>query len=216
MTTTILFQGDSITDCGRARETCDNTFPANLGLGTGYPNTLASRLLYEFPDKDIRCLNRGISGNRIVDLYARWKSDAINLNPDIISILIGVNDTWHDKHEDNPNGVEVDRAEMMYRNLLTWTKQALPKVKLVILEPFVLPCGAVSEEWLEEIDQRRAFTRKLADEFNADAFIPLQQLFNDACKQAPQEYWLRDGVHPSLAGHQLIANAWYDAVKPLL
>lgn len=197
----ILFQGDSITDSGRAF----NTAEPNQGLGSGYSFLASAHLLRAKPADGLKCFNRGISGNRIVDLYARWKIDGLNLNPDVISILIGVNDTWHGFGSNN--GVEIPRFEQFYRMLLEWTLQDRPNVKLVLCEPFVLLCGAVKPEWVPEMDQRRTVTRKMAKEFDT-LFIPFQDIFDAALKQAPANYWLGDGVHPTCAGHQLMAEAW--------
>ena len=212
MSRTILFQGDSITDCGRAR--IEITDPAYLrsGLGSGYPYLIAARLLCD-RGRDFNFYNFGISGNRVVDLYARWKADCINLRPDILSLLIGVNDTWHEKARQN--GVEVPRYEQFYRMLLDWTLKELPEIKLVLLEPFVFPFGAVGEDWIEEIDQRREVVAGIAKDYGA-VFVPLQSILNNALKVAPQEHWLADGVHPMPAGHQLIADAWLKAAAPLL
>ena len=209
MARTIVFQGDSITDVGRDH---DLTLPANLGMGSGYPFLTMTQLRLTEPEKDWQVFNRGISGNRIVDLYARWKREALNLNPDILSILIGVNDTWHESAFQN--GVEVPRYAQFYRMLLEWTLQVLPDVKLVLLEPFVLPFGVVQPHWPAEIDERRAIVKELAKEFNT-AFIPTQTLLNEALKKAPQEYWLKDGVHPTSAGHALISRAWLEATKAI-
>ncbi|MFA6714150.1 MAG: SGNH/GDSL hydrolase family protein [Victivallaceae bacterium] len=202
----ILFQGDSITDCGRSRETAE----PNTDLGAGYPALTAARLLADHPDKNIQVYNRGISGNRVVDLYARWKIDALNLKPDVLSILIGVNDTWHTFSSDN--GVEVERYGRIYDEILTWTQNVLPQIKVVLCEPFVLEFGAVSAEWLEEIEARRKIVKELAEEFNFK-FVPIQSILNEAVKKAPPKYWLWDGVHPSLAGHQLITDAWLKTTK---
>ena len=203
----ILFQGDSITDAGRSRE----DVPANVGLGVGYPYLVGADLLYHEAELDWQIFNRGISGNRVVDLYARWKIDALNIKPDILSILIGVNDTWHEKARQN--GVEVPRYEMIYRMLLEWTKKELPETKLVLLEPFVFLSEVVEESWVEEIDARRAVVKKLAEEFGA-IFIPLQGMFDEALKRNSNTlYWLRDGVHPTSAGHKLIAEAWLKATE---
>jgi lysophospholipase L1-like esterase len=205
----ILFQGDSITDCGRSREA---TGP-NTGLGSGYVFLSASNLLCAKTGDALKFFNRGISGNRIVDLYARWKSDCLNLNPDVISILIGVNDTWHEFG--SKNGVEIIRFEQFYRMLLEWTIQARPGVKLVLCEPFVHVCGTVTRDWVPEINQRREITRKMATEFNT-LFVPFQDIFNRALTSAPAEYWLGDGVHPTCAGHQLMANAWLNATAGII
>ena len=203
----ILFQGDSITDVGRSRDVEE----PNLGLGSGYPFMAASYLRFHDADLDWQIYNRGISGNRVVDLYARWKIDALNLKPDILSILIGVNDTWHEKARQN--GVEVPRYEMIYRMLLEWTRKELPETKLVLLEPFVFLSEVVEQNWIDEINARREVVKKLADEFGA-IFIPLQSLFDEALKKnATTTYWLRDGVHPTSAGHQLITEAWLKATE---
>ncbi|MDD5698839.1 MAG: SGNH/GDSL hydrolase family protein [Victivallaceae bacterium] len=202
----ILFQGDSITDCGRHREAVN----PNVGLGAGYAMLAAGRLLADRPDKNIRVFNRGISGNRVVDLYARWKIDALNLKPDLLSILIGVNDTWHSFGSNN--GVEVERYGRIYHEILTWTRQELPKVKIVLCEPFVLEFGAVTAEWHDEINARREIVRNLCQEFEL-AFVPIQSRLNAALTQAPPEYWLTDGVHPTLAGHQLLADEWLKVTR---
>jgi acyl-CoA thioesterase I len=156
--------------------------------------------------------NRGISGNRVVDLYARWRVEAINLEPDIISILIGVNDTWHGFMYNN--GVEVERYTTIYRLLLEYTRQQLPHIQLVLCEPFVLQCGVVSEAWVAEMDQRRASVHKLATEFDA-VFVPFQRALNDPLRHGPPEYWAADGVHPTPAGHRLLADCWLQHVLPV-
>jgi len=203
---TILFQGDSITDCGRNREAA--TTPNDLcGLGDGYVMMAATKLLSTRPADGLRIFNRGISGNRIVDLDTRIKSDIIHLKPDVLSILIGVNDTWHGKGSDN--GVSLPKYERVYRALLHEVREALPKVKFVLCEPFVLRCGVVGEDWIEEIDQRRAVVAKLADEFGS-VLVPFQSMFEEAVKLAPPSHWASDGVHPSADGHQLMAKCWLD------
>lgn len=206
---TIVFQGDSITDTGVSSEP-SNPLPY-FHLGKGYPALVAARLLCSRPDVEWNILNEGISGHRIVDLYARWKKDTLNLKPDILSIMIGVNDTWHEKAAQN--GVEVPRYERIYRELLEWTKRELPDVKLVLMEPYVHCFGAVGPDWIDEINARRDVVRRLSDEFKT-IFIPTQEILDNALKLAPQEYWTIDGVHPTLAGHQLFADAWIKAVNP--
>lgn len=205
---TLLFQGDSITDCGRNRE--DSGSNSSNALGRGYPSMIASRLLLDRPGDDLKIFNRGISGNRIVDMYARWKADGVNMQPDIISILIGVNDTWHEFS--CQNGVEIDRYEVMYRLLLDYTLEKCSEVKLVLCEPFTLPCGVITAEFAADVDLRRAAVKKLAEEYGA-VFVPFQSVFNQALDEAPAEYWSGDGVHPTLAGHALMTNAWLKAVS---
>ena len=208
MIKTILFQGDSITDARRDRE-CTNGFGPDMG--SGYAVLAAGKLLAENPGKSFRCINRGISGNRIVDLYARWKTDALNLKPDVISILVGVNDTWHEFAYQN--GVDPERYETIYRMLLEWTRRELPEVKLVLCEPFCLLSEIVTAEWLTEMKQRSRIVKKLASEFNA-VFVPLQTLLEEAAAKAGDNLViLRDGVHPTLAGAQIIADQWLKYVE---
>lgn len=205
--TTILFQGDSITDCGRG-----NSGGAGYEqgvMGPGYPGLLKSRIMCDYPAREFNFINRGISGNRIVDLYARWRVDCLNHNPDILSILIGVNDSWHENYQ---NGVEVPRAERIYRELLTWTKEKLPNIQLILLEPFTITIDQPLP-FAAEVRERAAFTRKLAEDFGA-AFIPLQSMFDEAiAKGSDPKRWTPDGAHLTPAGHQLVADAWYKAVK---
>ncbi len=206
---TILFQGDSITDCGRVRDLQDEE--NNLkAMGLGYPKFIGAKLLTDYPTHEYSFYNRGISGNRVVDLYARWKVDCLNIKPDLVSILVGVNDTWHDK--DSSNGVEPDRYEVMYRMLLEWTQWVLPETIIVLCEPFVLNCGVVREGWIPEMDARRMIVRSLAKDFNCP-FIPFQSMFNEVSTTAPAEFWAQDGVHPSLAGHNKMAEFWLEHIK---
>jgi lysophospholipase L1-like esterase len=206
----ILFQGDSITDCGRSRETAGSANELSA-LGQGYAKMISAEQLSNRPGDGLRFFNRGISGNRIVDLYARIRLDIINLEPNLLSILIGVNDTWHEFAHPGKNGVAVPKFERVYRDLLNEIREALPAVKFVLCEPFVLNCGVVTADWVEEITRRRAVVAKLAKELDA-VFVPFQSMFDDALKLAPPEYWAGDGVHPSAAGHFLMAKTWIKAV----
>lgn len=204
----ILFQGDSITDTSRNKDILEANDPK--ALGTGYANMIAASLLKDRPEAKLEILNRGISGNRVVDLYARWKMDGINLKPDLISILIGVNDLWHEV--ERQNGVELDRFKTIYKLLLELTKQRLPNVNLVLCEPFCLPCGVVTKIWLEDMKERQGIVKDLAKDFSA-TFVPFQARFDDAQKRAPADYWAKDGVHPTPAGHALMAECWLETVK---
>ena len=202
---TILFQGDSITDTQRNRDF--NQPNHGDALGRGYVNLIASTMLHRHPTHGLKFFNRGISGNRVVDLYARWRSDAINLAPDVISILIGVNDTWHRFRANN--GVEVARYAQVYRMLLEYTLEQLPTVQLVLCEPFVLPCGVVEPAWQEEMAARQAVVKALSVEFGTH-FVPFQAHFDQVANAPSPAYWLGDGVHPSPAGHHLMAEAWLE------
>lgn len=206
----ILFQGDSITDCGRSK---DEAVGFNNALGNGYVDVLAGELLATEPEKQYQIYNRGISGHRIVDLYARWKKDGVNLKPNVLSMLIGINDIWHEFG--SQNGVEADRFDQFYRMILDWTLKENPEIKLILCEPFGLPCGAITDEWWPIIDERRAIVKKIAEDYKA-VFVPFQTVYNEALNKAPAEYWAPDGVHPSIAGHKIMAEAWLKAVKASL
>jgi lysophospholipase L1-like esterase len=203
----ILFQGDSITDGGRSR---NNDW--NHVMGHGYAYLVASELGYKYPEKDYHFFNRGISGNKVPDLLERWDKDTIQLNPDVLSILIGINDTSADMG--NKAGFTTDDYKQALTKLLTQTRDALPDTKLVIGEPFVLPVGKVKNDlksWTEKVSERQYISRELSQTFEA-IFIPYQKHFNEALKKAPAEYWIWDGIHPMPAGHQLMAREWIKAV----
>lgn len=208
---TILFQGDSITDAGRNKEAINKPNDRNA-LGTGYAYIAASKLLGGVcAGKEVKIYNRGISGNKVYQLQERWKKDCLDLKPDVLSILIGVNDFWHKLNGNYDGTVEI--YERDYRKLLQDTKAALPNVKLIICEPFALVgTTAVNEKWFPEFDAYRIAAAKLAREFDA-LFIPLQSIFEKAAKRAPNAYWAADGVHPSIAGAEMIATEWMKTVK---
>lgn len=203
----ILFQGDSITDAGRSRE-------KDYELGKGYPLLVEAELGFEAPG-EYEFLNRGISGNRIVDLYARIKKDLINLKPDILSILIGVNDVWHEIGEQN--GVAAEKFYKIYCMLIEEIQAALPDIKIMILEPFVLS-GPATEEQIDkfssEVTLRAQMAKKVAERYNL-TFIPLQAGFDALAQKAPTTYWLRDGVHPTPKGHEYIKSQWLRAFHTL-
>lgn len=199
----ILFQGDSITD---ARRNHKSTVPNDAGaLGNGYPFLLASDLLRDYADPELKVFNRGISGHKVPDLQARWQKDCIDIKPDVLSILVGVNDIWH-KLNGRYTGTVKD-YEVGFRELLKQTQAKLPNTRIVVCEPFVLRCGSINDKWFPEFDERRAVATKLATELKL-TFVPFQAMFDKATKNAPPAFWARDGVHPSLAGHALMARTW--------
>ncbi|MBA4411488.1 MAG: SGNH/GDSL hydrolase family protein [Bacteroidota bacterium] len=205
----ILLQGDSITDAGREKVNQLANSPASFG--SGYAFMAAANLLNTMASSQFSIYNRGISGNKVYQLAERWQKDCLDLKPDILSILIGVNDFWH-KLNGKYDGT-VEKYENDYRQLLSLTKKTLPDVKLVICEPFaVLGCSAVNEQWYPEFDGYRASAKKMAEEFES-IFIPYQTIFDEAQKHAPGKYWTGDGVHPSMAGNSLMAEAWLRALK---
>lgn len=208
---TILFQGDSITDSGRNRKEMSPNTAA--GLGNGYSFLASSDLLLNYPEKKIKCLNRGVGGDKVYQLEQRWQRDCLDLQPNILSILVGVNDFWHTL-DFNYRG-DAETYEKDYRALLDRTGEALPGVKLIIGEPFALRGGsAISDEWYPDFPKYQKASRQIAEDFNA-AFIPYQSIFDEASKQVSATYWSGDGVHPTLAGNQLMANAWLETFKRL-
>ncbi len=206
---TVLFQGDSITDAGRDRKTAANANDASA-LGKGYAWLATAEVLVERPDDELKIFNRGVSGNKVYQLAERWQADCLDLKPDVLSILIGVNDIWHTVKGDYQGTIE--KYEKDYRSLLERTKKALPAVKLVICEPFVLRCGAVTDKWFPEFDKYRAAAKRVAEEFRA-VFVPFQEMFDRASKIAPPDRWAADGVHPSSDGAALMARWWLEAVS---
>lgn len=201
-----LFQGDSITDDGR-----EDDDRINYGLGKGYPLLVASDFLRN-KKCDFGFLNRGVSGDRITDIYARIKEDIINLKPDFMSILVGVNDVAHELTMQC--GVDEVKYEKIYSMLIEEIKIALPDIKIIILEPFVLKGTATIEMWTqfnEEVKKRAEAAKRVAEKYSL-AFVPLQNLFDDAASDGNYEYWSADGVHPTAAGHQIIKEELMKAI----
>ena len=205
---TFLFQCDSITDAGRERN--------DAGSGSyGYPTFTAGQLGAKYPGQ-LRFINRGISGNRVVDLYARIKTDFININPDYLSILIGINDVWHEIG--GRNGVDNAKFFRVYCALIEEIKTMCPDTEIFILEPFVLEAAATQNDWgvfRSETEMRAESARKVAEKYSL-CFIPLQKLFDDACEKAEPSFWLMDGVHPTPAGHELITRELIRAFEETL
>ena len=201
---TVLFQGDSITDAGRNRDDADS-------LGFGYALFAASWFQAQHPEKPVRFLNRGISGNRICDLQTRWGKDCLELKPDIVSILIGINDTWRRYDQNDPTTTE--QYESRYREILIQTKNI--SAKLILCEPFVLHISEDRIRYREDLNPKIEVVYKLAKEFNA-ILIPYDKLFQEVSKPRPPSFWAVDGVHPTPAGHALMAQHWLNAVEKLL
>ncbi|MBE5747122.1 MAG: lysophospholipase [Clostridiales bacterium] len=206
----IVFYGDSITDMNRIRDHADGSV---YSYGVGYTNFVVGELTCEDPRK-YECINRGISGNRVVDLYARVKIDVWNHKPDVLSILIGVNDVWHEISREN--GVELPRWERIYRTMIEETLERLPDVKIMILEPFILEGSATDgeERWQKflEVKEYAKVAKKIAEDYNL-TFVPLQAKFDEAEKKFGADYYTFDGVHPLAAGARMIATEWLKAFK---
>lgn len=205
----IVFQGDSITDAGRDRKR--DAPNDQRALGAGYAFIAASTLRHTMPGYDLKCYNKGISGNKVFQLADRWEEDCLRLNPDILSILVGVNDFWHTLSHGYDGTAEI--YERDFRALLERTQKALPEVTLVIGEPYVVKSGsAVDDRWFPAFLKYQAAARRVAKDFGA-AFIPYQQIYDEAGKEVPGTYWAADGVHPTTAGCHLMAAAWLETVK---
>ncbi len=192
----VVFQGDSITDCGRSR--IDDT-----NLGNGYAMMAAASFAAQYPERQVEFFNRGISGDRVRDLRARWEEDCLALRPDWVSILIGINDTW--RRYDQNDATPVGAFAAAYRAILeAATAQG---IRIIVCEPFLLPISTEQWAWREDLDAKIAAIRQLAQEYRA-WFVPLDGLFAQAATQRQPDFWTPDGVHPSPAGHALIAHAW--------
>jgi len=202
----ILFQGDSITDAGRDRRNYHD-------MGNGYPKFAVEHIVEAFPDVEFEFINFGISGNRTDQLFDRLYPDGIAFEPDIISILIGVNDVWH---RYGANRIETTDAQVAtnYRAILERLKKQT-NAKIVMLSPFLLD-SEEKEAWRPEVERVIAIVRGLADEF-ADAYVPLNELFAEALKTQPEpQYYSADGVHPNDNGRAFIGKHYFDAIAPLI
>jgi len=200
----ILFQGDSITDAQRTRDN-ENY------LGSGYVNIVSGKLGFDYPGK-YKFINKGINGNRITDLYLRIRKDILDIAPDYLSILIGVNDVWHELEVND--GVSANKFEKIYDLLLSEVKEALPNIKFIIMEPFILKGSATypdKKTWKyfeSELELRRNVCKKMAEKYDA-IYVSLQDKFNEAQSSIKDlSYYLRDGVHPTASGSELIAREW--------
>lgn len=201
--TVVLFQGDSITDGLRARaDERPNSSPA---LGTGYPLLIASAVLRAQPARGWQFFNRALSGDKVPDMVDRWDGDTLALKPDVLSVLVGVNDFWH-KRMYGYTGTVAD-FETAFTALLERTRKALPVARFVVLEPFVLRTGAVDGTWFPEFTERQLAAGRVARRVGA-TFVTLQAVFDDLAAKTGPAYWAADGVHPTPAGHAVIAERW--------
>jgi lysophospholipase L1-like esterase len=191
MTGPLLFIGDSVTDCGRRDDAPDF-------LGDGYVRLIAERT------PEWHLINAGISGNRAIDLRDRWHIDVVEQKPEILSVYVGINDTWRRYDENDPTSAATFEAN--YRACLADLGAA---TTLIIIEPFVLPVSEEQEHWREDLDEKRAVVARLAAEFGA-GFVPLQSLMAAAAEDHGAATLAADGVHPTAVGHRMIAAAWLE------
>ena len=209
----ILFQGDSITDCSRDRKDF-------YGMGNGYANMVKASLGTDSPG-EYEFINRGVSGDRSVDIYARIKRDFINLQPDYASIYMGVNDAWHEIM--CQNGVDTDKFQHIYAMLIDEIQAACPQTKLFLIAPYVLEgertCNTEEmpdrfEQFRKDVAEKAAATKRIAEKYNLP-LIELQPVFDEACAKAQPAYWAQDGVHPTACGHELIKRQWLNMFRTL-
>lgn len=202
----IVFQGDSITDAGRDKRNYHQ-------MGNGYPKYASALIAEAFPDTAFEFINQGISGNRTDQLFDRLYPDAIAFEPDIISILIGINDIWH-RHGSARIETTDEQFATNYRAILERLKKQT-NAKIVMLSPFLLD-NEEKETWRPEVERLLPIVRSLAAEF-ADAYVPLDKLFEDALKAQPEpQYYSADGVHPNANGAEFIGKHYFNAIAPLI
>ncbi len=201
----LLFQGDSITDMNWGRNQSDR----NHYLGHSYVFLIAARLGVDMPEAQLDFYNRGISGHTVADLRKRWQKDAIEMNPDVLSVLIGTNDV--------ASGTLEESYEADYRAILDASRNSKPELRLVLLDPFVLPTGALKDEksWTARratTDKLGAIVARLAKDYHA-VHIKTQEIFDSAAAAVSPEHLMWDGIHPLPQGHELIARNWLQAVS---
>ncbi|MEE8356471.1 MAG: SGNH/GDSL hydrolase family protein [Anaerolineales bacterium] len=203
----ILFQGDSITDAGRTRSRIGPNSPD--GMGFGYARFIADYLLKENPGNFHQFYNRAVSGDQIHNLASRWEQDTLRLMPDVISILIGVNDTWN--HAELGLGSDPETFQGIYRKILSNTREKLPDIQLVLCEPFLLLVADVDQAWIADLNLRQDIIRGLAEEFQG-IFVPFQAALNHSAREVPPRHLLEDGVHPTRKGHDVLYENWLSSV----
>ena len=213
----ILFQGDSITDGARYKSAA-SAWDKNHQIGHSYVYIIAGLLGMKYPERAYEFVNRGISGNRTDMLLARWQSDALDVGPDVLSILVGVNDCLFGCKE-GIYDLSCTAYEENYRRLLTLSREKNPALKLILMEPFAhidgqkntpLPATVRAARLLSE----QKAVRRLAKEFGA-VFVPLQCAFDEAMTVREPSYWIWDGTHPTEAGHAIIAREFLKATQDI-
>jgi lysophospholipase L1-like esterase len=200
----VLFQGDSVTDAGR-------NYQDKNSLGTGYANMIAAWFSAMHPEKNVTFRNLGISGHRVCDLQARWKTDCLDVKPSVVSIMIGINDTWRAYDSNDPTSTE--KFETGYRDLLEQIRKNL-NARIILCEPILLHVMENQSQWRKDLNPKIDVVRKLAIEYNA-LLIPFNGIFAQAATRRDPAFWAADGVHPTQAGHALVAQNWLKAVDKI-
>ena len=202
----ILFQGDSITDAFRKPEEINPAYQ----LGNGYAFLVASHLGAACPDRGWEFVNRGVSGETVQQVARRWQEDALDLQPDLLSLLLGVNNIIRR----NQGAADIPDAEVLdcYRRMLEQVRAQNSRIRILLLEPFLLDAGAVTAEWKSSLAPIRKGIAAIAAELGLP-LVPLQEILDEACRRAPAAYWAYDGIHPTHAGARLIADAWLQSAE---
>lgn len=198
----VLFQGDSVTHASRGADWVPN-------IGLGYAMIASSMFSVKYPEKQVEFVNRGFPGREVKDLETVWQEDCLDLKPNLVSLMMGINDCW--RRYDKGVVTSPEEFEEKYREILDLTINTL-NPKIILMEPFLLPVTKEQLLWREDLDPKINIVRKLAIEYKT-LFVPTDGLFAQACTKAPPAFWAEDGVHPTPAGHALIAKAWLDVVK---
>ena len=213
----ILFQGDSITDGARYKSAA-SAWDKNHQIGHSYVYIIAGLLGMNYPEKRYEFINKGISGNQTANLLARWENDCLAIKPDVLSVLVGVNDCLFSSPA-GKSDLSASKYEENYRILLTLARENNPDLKIILLEPFAdiehqqgVTTTATIRAAILRSEQK--IVRKLAKEFDA-IFVPLQEIFDEAIRKSEASYYIWDGTHPTEAGHALIAREWFRATKDI-
>lgn len=206
----LLFFGDSITDSG-------TSVNPDITPGFGYVRLIAGELMLNFPG-EYEIINKGINGHTTKDLLNRIREDVIDLKPDVVTILAGVNDV-NQLVQGTERGVCSEESFSALRSIVETIKEELPETKIILMEPFLLS-GSITEKvnfkaFMEELGKRGENTKKISEKYNLP-FILLQEKFDACLKVMPETYWLLDGVHPTPAGHEIIKREWLNTYKELL
>lgn len=201
----LLFQGDSITDAGRDRSDIHN-------LGTGYAPIAAHLIREKYPDVEFEFIDLGIGGNRTGQLFDRLHQDCILHSPDIVSILVGVNDVWHRYSLEQVHTTD-EQVEVNYRSILEQIRRKCPHCKILMMQPFTE--GDDQAHMRDDLVRVQAIVDTLAEKY-ADAYIALDDIMHSHPKYGEEHYFTRDGVHPNPTGAKFIAELYSDAISPLI
>lgn len=199
---TVLLQGDSITDAERDKSRLNS-------YGFGYAQIIAGWIGYRFSAGNVTVINKGLSGNRVIDLRNRWKEDCLDLKPSLVSVMIGINDTW--RRYDSNSITTPEDFERDYDYILGQVRDVL-HADIILMEPFLVNTKPEFEKWRkEDLGPKQEVVKKLANKYKA-VHIPLDKLFAEAQRKREPAFWAGDGIHPEAPGHALIAQNWLKVV----